>query len=551
MITREQFFRAAQTIAVPVLLGLAARYIWGDQLQEQTPPSLYLPLLADIDFAPRKLPVTYRAYIPEFDTYERVSTLPNATAEEIPDVTAVVLNWSRFPNVMLITSLLCAPWLNGTIAEVFIWNNNPRKLTYEDMKNTGCPKSKLRIHNAPANTLFQGRFMACAQANSPYCFVQDDDYLIRSEIIQALRARITTPGASRAIHLLPPHEHLSTTLREIYVPRPDESHISNIHTSFAWLGHGTMMHRSEAQSFLNIMRYVKATPDEFKMADNFFAILKNKVPEVWFDQGFELGGGQAFTVGSEGDERNKNYTLRATRYLESLAHCGRASCGDPAANGHPQHKIPYVKVDVAQSPNPIPWTRTACRGAACLLETNIRTLSDAVSHTASNVTDMLALETRNVGLLGDAGKANYLEHALSSAVDMQPGTVFRSLTHAAQGDIITLDLLTDISVVREWTAVELVWLVDSRTENILKSCTFEWSSDNTTWNIVSHPLSCYDTDQEATVDGAEVPLRECSVQMLLGLGALHLRATGRYFRARLVKDRTELWIVSEVWLRGI
>ncbi len=131
MITREQFFRAAQTIAVPVLLGLAARYIWGDQLQEQTPPSLYLPLLADIDFAPRKLPVTYRAYIPEFDTYERVSTLPNATAEEIPDVTAVVLNWSRFPNVMLITSLLCAPWLNGTIAEVFIWNNNPRKLTYE------------------------------------------------------------------------------------------------------------------------------------------------------------------------------------------------------------------------------------------------------------------------------------------------------------------------------------------------------------------------------------------------------------------------------------
>ncbi len=153
---------------------------------------------------------------------------------------------------------------------------------------------------------------------------------------------------------------------------------------------------------------------------------------------------------------------------------------------------------MAQSPNPIPWTRTACRGAACLLETNIRTLSDAVSHTASNVTDMLALETRNVGLLGDAGKANYLEHALSSAVDMQPGTVFRSLTRtsvllsircsltfpyldAAQGDIITLDLLTDISVVLEWTAVELVWLVDSPTENILKSCTFEWSSDNTTW----------------------------------------------------------------------
>ena len=130
MITRQQFFRAVETIAVPVLLGLVARHLWGDK-QEQTPPSLYLPLLADIGFAPRKLPVTYRIGIPEFDTYERVSVLSNATAEGTPDVTAVLLNWSRFPNVMLISSLLCAPWLNGTIAEVFIWNNNPRKLTYE------------------------------------------------------------------------------------------------------------------------------------------------------------------------------------------------------------------------------------------------------------------------------------------------------------------------------------------------------------------------------------------------------------------------------------
>ena len=71
-----------------------------------------------------------------------------------------------------------------------------------------------------------------------------------------------------------------------------------------------MLHRSEALNLLNLLRYLKATPDEMKMADNFFSILKNKVPEVWFDQSFELGGGQAFTVGSEGDERNKNYTVR-------------------------------------------------------------------------------------------------------------------------------------------------------------------------------------------------------------------------------------------------
>lgn len=52
---------------------------------------------------------------------------------------------------------------------------------------------------------------------------------------------------------------------------------------------------------------------------------------------------------------------------------------------------------------------------------------------------------------------------------------------AAQGDTLSLDILTDISDAREWTAVELVWLVGAATEDILQACTFEWSSDNVTW----------------------------------------------------------------------
>ena len=39
------------------------------------------------------------------------------------------------------------------------------------------------------------------------------------------------------------------------------------------------------------------------------------------------------------------------------------------------------------------------------------------------------------------------------------------------------------------------------------------------------------------MDDEKVPLRECSAQMLLGSSALHLRATGRYFRARLNADK--------------
>lgn len=190
MITRQQIWRAFQTVAVPLLLALISRQIWPTR-PEQTPESLYLPLLADIDFVPRTLPATYRKDSSDFDAYQYVSVLPDTTSTATPNVTAVILNWSRFPNIVLIASLLCGPWLKGTISEVFIWNNSPRHITYEvcisfqfplfarqltrnpqEMKNTGCPRSKLRIHNAPANLLFQARFMACAQASTPYCFIQ-------------------------------------------------------------------------------------------------------------------------------------------------------------------------------------------------------------------------------------------------------------------------------------------------------------------------------------------------------------------------------------------
>ncbi|KAI0361054.1 hypothetical protein OH77DRAFT_1492195 [Trametes cingulata] len=547
MITRQQIFRALQTIAVPLLLAYVVRQFVGEQ-KEQTPPSLYTPLLADIDFVPRRLPVSYRADNAELQAFERISVAQNVTGQA--DTTAVILNWSRFPNVLLIASLLCGPWLDDTIAQVYIWNNHFKRLTYEDLKNTGCPRSKLRIHNAPANLLFQARFLACAQVNTPYCFIQDDDYLVRSEIIQTLRARIAETDAPGAIHLLPPQEHLSTSLREIHVQALDASHLSDVHTSFAWLGHGTILRRSEAQQFLSLMRYLNASSDEMKMADNFFTILSNRVPEVWFDQGFELGGGQPFTVGSEGDERNKNYTLRATRYLESLAHCGRASCDAPGSDTEQSRASPpYVTLD--RSYVPVQRTRAACRGTACVLDTSIRLVPDDVTHVATNASDILTIERRNAEVLGDSGKHNYLQYPPSNAVDLKAETAFRSLSHAVQGDTISLDVLTDISEAREWTAVELVWLVDSATEGILKACTFEWSSDNVTWHAAEQRPICYDTSREAAIEDRQLPLRECSVQMLLGSSALHLRATGRYFRAQLRQDMSERWVVSEVWLRGL
>lgn len=55
-----------------------------------------------------------------------------------PDTTAVVLNWSRLDNVLLISTLLCSPQLHDTITQVLIWNNNPEPLTFE-VRTLYCP----------------------------------------------------------------------------------------------------------------------------------------------------------------------------------------------------------------------------------------------------------------------------------------------------------------------------------------------------------------------------------------------------------------------------
>lgn len=116
--------------------------------------------------------------------------------------------------------------------------------------------------------------------------------------------RILEAEKPHTIHLLPPHEHLSSTLREIHVPSTRA-----IHTSFAWLGHGAILHKSEAVDFLALMRELNTTDEEMKMADNYYTILSNRIPEFWFDQGVELGGGQPFTMGSEGEERNNKHIV--------------------------------------------------------------------------------------------------------------------------------------------------------------------------------------------------------------------------------------------------
>jgi hypothetical protein len=200
---------------------------------------------------------------------------------------------------------------------------------------------------------------------------------------------------------------------------------NNIHTSFAWLGHGTLLRRTLAIEFLALMKQLNATREEIEMADNYYAVLANRVPEIWFDQGIELGGGQPFTVGTVGDERNKRHIIRATEYLDRLASCTGLSCLD-----WPYVTLSHNRVTASQHifnlpPSRMPM-RATCAIRSCILETNIKLLPETVAHHGKKASDMPAIEQYNAEQMGELSISHYVAFPPSHVVDGRIGTVFQS-----------------------------------------------------------------------------------------------------------------------------
>ena len=69
------------------------------------------------------------------------------TGDEKSGVSAIILNWSRFQNVVLIVSGLCDPRLQGVIAEIVVWNNSPRNISPEVSSGSEC-FTALIVHHA-------------------------------------------------------------------------------------------------------------------------------------------------------------------------------------------------------------------------------------------------------------------------------------------------------------------------------------------------------------------------------------------------------------------
>ncbi|KAL0576704.1 hypothetical protein V5O48_005271 [Marasmius crinis-equi] len=458
------------------------------------------------------LPVSYLAG-PAASSLERLSLhhapSPNASTA---DVTAVILNWSRLPNVIRIVSILCSPLLDGVLATILIWNNNPSIILKEEV--LGC-RHKVQVKNSPYNAYFGARFEACATAPTPFCFIQDDDYLILPEIVYALRARATHTSPS-GIFLQPPDEMLASAMSRISVD-------SRIHTSFSWLGYGSIIRRSEARDLLDVMRVLNLTDEEVKMADNYFSVLRNTFTENWFDQNIPLGGGQAFTVGQEGTERNNRHIRRAAELLDSILLCEGPSCILPELNS-----IPFI-----QSGPPLELSSTVapCVGAACILETSIGSLANALGSRAQAARSILDVQNQSIRSLQPSDRDTYLKHPPSQAVDGKPETAFCH-DGVKSGEHITLELLHDVPP--QWSLLELAMLVDPGTGAMIRGASFYLLGEGDP--AIGGSPECHE------VEG--YTLEECHVTTShLSQGSLSLRLS---FEQESMKP----WCFHEMWIRG-
>jgi len=358
--------------------------------------------------------------------------------------------------------------------------------------------------------------------------------LLYSELIKTLRIRVEE-SSQGGIYLLPPHEHLSSRLRTTVTS-------DGIHTGFAWLGHGAMMNRQRVLSFVSLLHddSLGMTEEQIKMADNYFAILSNEVPEIWFDQGIELGGGQPFTIGHEGNERNRMHIENACRYLDEIV----ARPFYVTASSDTQiTSLGFVKTDNHVSNlEHYHVNRAAALGTPYLLESNIKLFPDDNIPNCLAAIDLLGNEERRARLVGQDAVLHYQQHPLSCAVDGNPGTAFRSPYNAKQGDYILIDVLLTFEF--NDSIVELVFLVAPNNDQVLHRSSYECSSDGKHWFLSPHrPLSRRTTVVGGSTQDRNNDLLECSVRMAGN--------RARFFKATAGEDVPVPWVVYEVWVRSV
>ncbi|CAG8456292.1 3912_t:CDS:2 [Racocetra fulgida] len=135
---------------------------------------------------------------------------------------------------------------------------------------------------------FIARYMACAMATTPYCYFQDDDWIIRN--MRSMYANFLR--FPNLIH--------TDTNADVYSLTNwkwcffDDS--VDLHACFSWVGTGAFTSRENVVRFLKMASITEMDPTEFAYGDMYFTTFMNQVPYQLENELMELPQENAFSA---------------------------------------------------------------------------------------------------------------------------------------------------------------------------------------------------------------------------------------------------------------
>ncbi|CAM0136187.1 hypothetical protein VKS41_005419 [Umbelopsis sp. WA50703] len=359
--------------------------------------------------------------------------------------TAILLNWSRLENMKIIIEHLCQ---YDMFQNIMVWNNNGAvNLTSSMLATPGCPSSKILIYNSPGNMHFIARYMACAMARTPYCYFQDDDWMIqhlRSMYANFLRfPHLVHTDTNADVYSL-------TNWKWCFYHNPDD-----LHTCFSWVGTGAFASRENVVKFLKLAAVTEMDPLEFAYGDMYFTTYMNQPPYQIQNDLQELPQENAFSAG-DGRIRNKIYMHKAlVRMLDHL----KADSND------------FQRAEVAPTLYERD-VRAPCHDDKCLMLTNRHAFPDVRLFRYTPVVNISESER----IHDDYYNSDYfIAHPYSHAVDGNDGTAWRTMTNIKSGDYFGLDLLLPIPVQVKYR------LVIAQPSEYFVSTEIQTSANGKTW----------------------------------------------------------------------
>ncbi|GAA5872920.1 hypothetical protein JCM16303_006879 [Sporobolomyces ruberrimus] len=466
------------------------------------------------DFRARTAPL-YSTSIPALESTWKVSSQYSmadyATHDgggQGGDVTAILLHWKRTDNMRVIIASLCQ---YSFISSIVVWNNNPNiTLSQETFSTARCPSPKLQIHNSPQNLLFSARYFACMQATTPYCYFQDDDWLVQP--MRSLYAQFKR-GPEESI--------LVGTTKEMAVKyRSDWCFFQGpLHTCFAWLGTGAFVARRHVASYLEAVSSIDFPRDELAHADNSFTTFLNRPPYVMSSNGIvEMKTGTGYSDGVKGDLRNHDYIQKGLHHFVEYLNVSLSKL--PPTTPLPTVPIPIDTSSYRSTP-PLPLAlhpyahhaRSPCLPSdLCFFITNIPLLlpPDSTPYPGPHRSTTLGDWEKHVGMIGKAEEEWSLAWGYENAVDGKPSTAFRSVDVARKGDFIGLGLIRPLDPI--WTPSVEVHVMLEDAETFALQSEVQVSSDGYEWTRALSPtasdkptFSCATTNQRSTRPDVSFP----------------------------------------------